>query len=1137
MRGFSLVLSVATAILGAASALAWDVVWTYDLEAPAAAPTLYPNAETPSGLIVVAGANVIRLDGFGAAVWSVDLPSVAATPATVSDLDGDGTAEVLIALEDGPAVCLDERGQERWRCALAGPAGGFKMITAADVLPDAGLELLFGYDDGWLNCLSARGELIWRFSGDRFRVGPVAVGDVDGDLEPEIVFGTDNGHVYCLTSAGRIQWRYWEMAPYGRSGPNLADLDGDGSVEVLITRSNVGNATCLMALDGATGALKWRTQDVMQGYCSNAIADLDGNGSLEVIHGDKGNWIYCVYADGTERWRKELGGRGVFWAPAVADIDGDGQLEITVAARGVDPADNACVFVLEPSGEVQDRLALGSDANAAPAIGDINGDGNLEVILAVQGPNRIHVLSWGGGGPVAWASARGDSAMNARSGIALGSAVRPARLPEMGGLQVAPKLALWGENNWPVSWDTPAAEETGIELAVDPTGGPAEITVVPVDAGAQGVRVPWQLSRPGLTALTFRMFVSGQPDPLLVAYQEVQPEPATFCDIRKVQEACGAARQESAKIGEDVSGIEFALTSLRVDQETLQRRLDAGEAGIAIAARASMLREDARALLAFARAVARFRTEGGRGSFVVWPDKNPWHTFYDKMAARDFPLEPTVEVSAYGDEYEDTVITIFNITGRPLDIRCAFAPPRLTQGPPEPEPELAKHVTLRRAVRTPSQFGEMVNDALPELDASRTVTVPAYAMRQLWLVADTHGLEPGAHTLTLYLGSLEQAPTIRAVPITINVWPIRLPEGVFAKMNWARIDAGDISDEQVGDMIAHGNSVSYGPALPSVPLDATGGPAGDIDWSHVDATLARVPGYWQVLFPGPPDPKWPEGVSPQKNSPVWQEGFKTTVRALAQHLNAIGWAYDRWAFYPVDEPWNTGETLIPQLRGFCTLVKAADPKVRNYTDPAGNVRVEKIAEFRDLIDIWQPEMNLLKRDPRLLEWFRQNAKVFWAYEATGPGKDLRPLGYYRANGWLAWKFGLDGAGYWCYKGNDIWWPVRGGDWSVVYQTGDEVVPSRRWEASRDGVEDYRALHALNVAIERAKTEGKADVAEAAQALMDEAVENLVGRQGQLVDEITRQTRDYEIDFALLSDYRVRIKDEILKLRATAAATP
>ena len=105
---------------------------------------------------------------------------------------------------------------------------------------------------------------------------------------------------------------------------------------------------------------------------------------------------------------------------------------------------------------------------------------------------------------------------------------------------------------------------------------------------------------------------------------------------------------------------------------------------------------------------------------------------------------------------------------------------------------------------------------------------------------------------------------------------------------------------------------------------------------------------------------------------------------------------------------------------------------------------------------------------------------------------------------------------------------------MVYQTGDQVTPSRRWEACRDGQEDYRALYALRAEAEKARTAGKAAAAERALAAIDEMVEQLVGWQIKNIDEITRQTRDYEIDFNLIKQNRARIAAEIAVLQAEEA---
>lgn len=1116
-------------LISDASLAGHSVEWRYALEAPAGAPTLFPGAESASGVVITAGENVIRLDGKGRAVWTAPQTARTVTPPTVADLDGDGQTEILFCLVTGEVVCLNADGTPRWRHKFDTPPWeGFEMVTAADVLPEPGLEILAGCEDGWLGCLSAKGRLLWRTHGDKFRTSPVAVGDVDGDGAPEIVYGTDNGHVYCLTGWGTVKWRYSELAPYGRSGPNLADLDGDGKVEVLITRSNTGNATCLMALAGSTGTFLWRTKDIMQGYVSNAVVDLDGDGKLEVLHADKGNHVYCTDSNGRHRWRADLGGHGIFWAPGVGDVDADGALEVVVGVRGVDPETKASAYMLGPDGTVEARLSLGGGANVGPAIADIDGDGELEVIFATQNPNQIQALSWNGKGKVAWPSLRGDSAMTATTRVPAGRPISPKPMTHTGGLDARHGRVTWGENVWQVCWQNPAPEDAFIEVSLTSPDNFRETRIEDAKPGSTEADVAWQLKRPGTSIITLRLLGPALGDAEFAFRDHVEPEALEFCELPAVEAACSSAIDAGKRVGADAAAIATRLVSLKIARDAVKELASSGAEGQRIAEAATRLRKQAGDLRAAARALADYWKAGGKGSFVVWLDANPWDRFDPSAVPEQLPLSVGAKVSAYGDEFEDVVLTLLNVTASPIDVRATFVKPVLTNQRPEPASKLAGHVTLRRALRTPSRLGGMRNDALPVLDRSGVVTLAPGEARQLWLVVDTHGLEPGTHRVLLYLGTLSQTPTFREVPIEVEVWPVTLPK-VYAKMNWARVDAGVIPDQMVRDMLDHGDSVFYGPSA-SLHVDAKGGQSEPVDWGRFDATLARLPDYAQVLFPGPPQRIWPKGERPKEKSAEDAAGFQTAVRVLAEHMNSIGWGYDRWAFYPIDEPWLTGETHLPHLRWFCQTVKAADPKTRVYADPAGNVRVEGISKFADLIDVWQPEMNLLKRDPKLVEWFQKNAGEFWAYEAPGPSKDLLPLGHYRAFHWLAWKFGTVGAGYWVYRDVDLWWPVEGGDYGAVYPAGAEVVASRRWEACRDGVEDYRALHVLAGEIAKARKAGLTVDADRGQALIDEAVENIIGWQSRVIDEITRMTRDYEIDFKKLMGYRSRIAREIIQLR-------
>ncbi|HUW60390.1 MAG TPA: FG-GAP-like repeat-containing protein [Candidatus Bathyarchaeia archaeon] len=1169
----------------AAGAGAERVEWTVPLEGPASSPTLYPDETSATSVAVAVGNSIMVIDGKGQVVWTAKEEVSFATPVTVGDLDGDGAAELVAARIDAVVVCYGSSGEVRWRTmSLAPSAGGYKNLVAADVMPSAGMEVLVGFDNGWLYCLSADSETLWRFFGDKFRVGGIAVADGNADGAPEIFYGTDNGHIYCLDGDGRMRWRYFELAPYGRSGPNIADLEGDGSRELLITRSNVGSATCLMALDATTGGYVWRTKDYMQSYVSNAVADIDGDGRFEVFHADKGNFLYCDNPDGSRRWQIELAGRGVFWAPAVADVDGDGHVEILAGCRGTDPKTGNCFYVVSDAGVLKQAMKRGGGANAGTAVADLDGDGKLEVIVATDTPNQLIALTWDGAGRVGWPSLRGDSRMSGAPGMVAGGqwpvagSVDGGRRPvESGGavVQIEADEAHWGKNMWRLSWTDPVPAEACLEVRVQPETGPAETRVVNLKPGAVGAEVEVWLNSGGNSTVAVSMHKAAPaPDgPVFVVVRQVAPTEPGAWDTGRVAAAVEAAVGVIGESAPQAVALRRELRLLEADAEMVrglaaadvqagdlqqgrssgsstpptqagdlqQKPVQAGrphhnlQAGRphhnneAVAEAATGLRERAGNLKARAGLLAEWWHGGNRGSFVCWQDANPWDEFDPSDLPTKLEAPVNVAVSAYGNEFEDVALTLLNVTGETIDVRCAWNEPQASQSP-KPDPDLARRVTFRRLIPVGSGRSDRVFDALPGLDLSRSVTLAPGEARQVWLVIDTHGLEPGTHEMTLYLADLTRQPTVAPVSLEIEVWPVALPVDVFKKINWSSFDPSVASDQSVRDMIDHGVNVIYGPGLPAVPVDENGNLAGEIDWTAFDAGLERVPGYFTMLWGSPPGRKWPEGVNPAAESEPYFNGFRTAVRELAAHLRERGFPYSQWAFYPIDEPWNTGATQVAQLKQFAEMVKRADIEAMVYADPAGGVRPEYLDEFKGLIDVWQPEINHLKRDPALLEWFRQNARHFWAYEATGPGKDLLPLGYYRSYAWLAWRLGVEGAGYWVYRGEDLWWPVGDTDYSAVYPTDTSVVPSRRWEADRDGVEDYRALYVLRGEIESARTAGRVDEADRAQALMDEAVENVAGWQVGVIDEITRQTRDYEMDFELLLEYREAIGREIGRLR-------
>ncbi|HZP81365.1 MAG TPA: hypothetical protein VFB21_06990 [Chthonomonadaceae bacterium] len=72
----------------------------------------------------------------------------------------------------------------------------------------------------------------------------------------------------------------------------------------------------------------------------------------------------------------------------------------------------------------------------------------------------------------------------------------------------------------------------------------------------------------------------------------------------------------------------------------------------------------------------------------------------------------------------------------------------------------------------------------------------------------------------------------------------------------------------------------------------------------------------------------------------------------------------------------------------------------------------------------------------------------------------RPMSPATTAALFALRWGATGIGFWCYNiGADSWQRVAN-DYPIVYPGRTKPVTSRRWEAVREGIEDFRMLAAL-----------------------------------------------------------------------------
>jgi hypothetical protein len=116
----------------------------------------------------------------------------------------------------------------------------------------------------------------------------------------------------------------------------------------------------------------WITNENQMTYCPPVLVDLDGDGYDEIISLHHfSDQFYAFDSNGASMpgWPVPGSGDTKPYTPAVGDIDGDGKLEIVTGT-----------YLINPD-QPEVRPALSSNTSAYPVIGDVDGDGALEAVI------------------------------------------------------------------------------------------------------------------------------------------------------------------------------------------------------------------------------------------------------------------------------------------------------------------------------------------------------------------------------------------------------------------------------------------------------------------------------------------------------------------------------------------------------------------------------------------------------------------------------------------------------------------------------------------------------------------------------------------------------------------------------------
>lgn len=488
-----------------------------------------------------------------------------------------------------------------------------------------------------------------------------------------------------------------------------------------------------------------------------------------------------------------------------------------------------------------------------------------------------------------------------------------------------------------------------------------------------------------------------------------------------------------------------------------------------------------------------------RSDFLRFRNKVSWHAYTTDVMKllrfEDLPEVNTEEQKVYfyvwHNENSLAAFNIVNTSNQPLVFILNTSP--ISSGNKFIKSD--QIIKLRRAIYVYSRNTGFFADPLV-LQNNKPFTVKPGETTQICLEIDSAGLEAGKYSAAVAIVTEDCGDKPNQVlPISIDVADKEFSHvNSFMACNWDYIKGSaaftrSIVDEAVNDLKSHHINVTV---MHPVWIFKINSSAKDyFDKVTINPELGnelklRTHAKFILLHLGL-GPGRENYFGNDMYSDGWESNFSRYIRKLSVYMKLQGYNYDDYAIYPYDESVEDSFIRVAQV------IRRTDPNIQIYANSIGTITdtvnikgekyiqkaLNKIQKVKELIDIWAPPIEYLENYNQILEAVKKSDCKIWSYGGSSKlsytlskfNVNIKPKrGFYRLSPIKAVALGINGAGFWSYTeyaDDSSFNQIDARGYGVVYDGKDSgfpsdaifeaIVPSKRWQLWREGVEDAICL--------------------------------------------------------------------------------